>query len=72
MAHNKDYLKELLEGAVPVFFKHRICPECNKRLVALPPDRAWCESPQCNYGEMHLVGKGVMENIDAPAKLLGG
>ena len=60
MAHNKDYKKELPEGQKPIFLKNRVCPECDSKIVALPPDRAWCESSDCNYGEMHIIGDGVM------------
>lgn len=60
MAHNKDYRKEL-KGVTPIFNQSRKCPNCSKRLVALPPDRAWCEDVECNYGEMHIVGGGVLE-----------
>lgn len=59
--HNKDYTKELPEGS-PVFaIKDRNCPTCGKRLIVLPPDRAWCASPDCNYGEYYLVGEGAYE-----------
>lgn len=61
MGHNKDYRKELKEGQQVQFMKDRNCPKCGSRLVALPPDRAWCESTECNYGELHLVGDGVYE-----------
>lgn len=61
MGHNKDYTKELKKGQKPMFLKNRTCPKCESRLVALPPDRAWCEDSDCNYGEMHLIGNGVME-----------
>jgi len=59
MGHNKDYKKELVEGQTVLFLKRK-CPKCNSKLVALPPDRAWCESVECNYGEMHVIGDGVL------------
>lgn len=60
MAHNRDYLKEL-KGQPAKFIKDRNCPECESRIVALPPDRAWCTNRKCNYGELHLIGNGVLE-----------
>jgi ribosomal protein S27AE len=59
--YNRDYRKELREGQPIKAIVDRFCPKCSGRLIALPPDRAWCENSECNYGEMHLVGNGVHE-----------
>ena len=58
--HNKDFRKELQEGQEIKYLVARTCPKCNGKIIALPPDRAWCENTECNYAEMHIIGDGVM------------
>lgn len=57
--HNKDYRKEIAENHIVMYVVDKNCPECNSRLVVLPPDRVWCESIDCNYSQLHIIGDGV-------------
>lgn len=59
--YNIDYKKELKTGQEPKFVKDRKCPRCGSKLVVLPPDRVWCTSDRCTYGEMHIVGRGTAD-----------
>ena len=61
MSHNKDYTKELPTNSKIFIISDRTCPRCFDKLVVLPPDRVWCINKECDYGEMHLIGKGVYE-----------
>ena len=58
--HNKDYYKEIKGKQEPAILLDRICKECNSELGALHPDRVWCTNPECNYGELHIVGNGTI------------
>ena len=61
VSYNMDYKKELKPDQKVQFFKDKKCEKCGSRMVALPPDRAWCESDTCNYGVLLIIGKGVYE-----------
>ena len=57
-----DYYKEI-GTQKPAILKHQLCPKCNSELGAIHPDRVWCTNKECNYAQLHLVGKGTRELV---------
>ena len=56
--NNTNYYKEI-GNQKPAILKNEVCPKCNNELGAIHPDRVWCVNEECNYAQLHIVGKGT-------------
>ena len=60
MAKKKNYNYFQNISHEPLILAERVCPKCESELGAIKPDRVWCTNEKCNYGELHIIGNGVM------------
>ncbi len=42
-------------------YRENPCPKCGQRVILIPPDTVWCENEKCNHSELHIVGRGIID-----------
>lgn len=57
--HETNYYTKIAKAKQqPAILADRKC-KCGSELGAIHPDTIWCIDPNCNYGELHIVGNGT-------------